>query len=607
MNSIEEIKREVLSRSNLVQEIRKDGHDLKRDGVHWVMRCPFHAEESPSFKIKDGEQHFHCYGCGAHGDIFDWSVNHAGRNGNKLCKKDFVMAVQAAAKRVGVEFEAKEEKPDKKTYTLEKLKACVAWQCSEHKDTLEDTYEYCNPDSLVIEHIIFRVRGSNGKKKILQAMPTEAGFVFGAPSEPRPIFNRSRIRDVQNVVIVEGENKVKALHKLGIVATCCSGGANAGLKADWSPLASKTLTFWRDYDEPGQKLQDEVISLLKQLEPAPEIYILDVTGLGLSEGEDCVDYISRLTGTEQERSSIVHGIISNAKSLGAFGELEREIEDAANGRRFNVPWTWFVTTQYTRALIPGSICIICGSGGSTKSFALIQNLRYWKNQGILAVALMLEDGLTFHLRRAFAQIVGKSSVTDDEWVKQNPDESRSLLALAKQELKDMEKYLEASSDPTAMTVEALLGWIEAKCREGCRVICIDPITAMIKGQFGFNDDFRFIMGAKKIIEKYRASLVLITHPRKAMQNAADKPNMDELSGGACYARFAHCIMALRALEEPAEVFVRRMGVLSSCQGNRTLTILKTRNARGKAAISLTFDETKLELIENGIPENPENA
>ncbi len=41
-------------------ELKKAGHEL-------CGLCPFHAEKSPSFYIFSGE-HFHCFGCGAHGD-----------------------------------------------------------------------------------------------------------------------------------------------------------------------------------------------------------------------------------------------------------------------------------------------------------------------------------------------------------------------------------------------------------------------------------------------------------------------------------------------------------------------------------------------------------
>ncbi len=44
--------------------------NLQRNGKSWTAPCPFHAERTPSFHVfKD---HYHCFGCGAHGDAFDW-------------------------------------------------------------------------------------------------------------------------------------------------------------------------------------------------------------------------------------------------------------------------------------------------------------------------------------------------------------------------------------------------------------------------------------------------------------------------------------------------------------------------------------------------------
>ena len=36
---------------------------------HGFMRCPFHADRTPSLKLYG--DHFHCFGCGAHGDVID--------------------------------------------------------------------------------------------------------------------------------------------------------------------------------------------------------------------------------------------------------------------------------------------------------------------------------------------------------------------------------------------------------------------------------------------------------------------------------------------------------------------------------------------------------
>ena len=32
--------------------------------------CPFHNEKSPSFSVNDENGFFHCFGCGASGDVF---------------------------------------------------------------------------------------------------------------------------------------------------------------------------------------------------------------------------------------------------------------------------------------------------------------------------------------------------------------------------------------------------------------------------------------------------------------------------------------------------------------------------------------------------------
>lgn len=49
--------------------------DLRRlrDGVY-LGRCPWHDDDSPSFYVYTADaddQHFHCFGCRAHGDAFD--------------------------------------------------------------------------------------------------------------------------------------------------------------------------------------------------------------------------------------------------------------------------------------------------------------------------------------------------------------------------------------------------------------------------------------------------------------------------------------------------------------------------------------------------------
>ena len=46
---------------------------LRREGRCWVGQCPFHPDHDPSFYVyTQGDPHYHCYGCQAHGDAVAW-------------------------------------------------------------------------------------------------------------------------------------------------------------------------------------------------------------------------------------------------------------------------------------------------------------------------------------------------------------------------------------------------------------------------------------------------------------------------------------------------------------------------------------------------------
>jgi DNA primase len=42
---------------------------LVRAGREWKACCPFHDEKTPSFSVNDEKGFYHCFGCGAHGDV----------------------------------------------------------------------------------------------------------------------------------------------------------------------------------------------------------------------------------------------------------------------------------------------------------------------------------------------------------------------------------------------------------------------------------------------------------------------------------------------------------------------------------------------------------
>lgn len=70
---------------------------LKRAGASYKALCPFHEEKTPSFMINKGDTHYHCFGCGAHGDAIAFLMN--------FQKLGFVEAIEALAERFGVVLE----------------------------------------------------------------------------------------------------------------------------------------------------------------------------------------------------------------------------------------------------------------------------------------------------------------------------------------------------------------------------------------------------------------------------------------------------------------------------------------------------------------------
>jgi 5S rRNA maturation endonuclease (ribonuclease M5) len=64
MSTIEEIKNSI----SLEEMFRRDGHKLIKSSGHFVCLCPFHLERTPSCAVFP--DHFYCFGCGLHGDLF---------------------------------------------------------------------------------------------------------------------------------------------------------------------------------------------------------------------------------------------------------------------------------------------------------------------------------------------------------------------------------------------------------------------------------------------------------------------------------------------------------------------------------------------------------
>ena len=71
--------------------------DLIKKGRNYFGLCPFHSEKTPSFSVAPDKQIYHCFGCGAGGNVFSFIVEHE--------KVTFVEAVQQLGEKYGIQVQ----------------------------------------------------------------------------------------------------------------------------------------------------------------------------------------------------------------------------------------------------------------------------------------------------------------------------------------------------------------------------------------------------------------------------------------------------------------------------------------------------------------------
>ena len=80
---------------------------LRKSGQNFVGLCPFHSEKTPSFAVHPVKQIYHCFGCGAGGDVFKFLM--------EMDKTDFPEAVRAVAEKCGIAIpQPRERSPEER-------------------------------------------------------------------------------------------------------------------------------------------------------------------------------------------------------------------------------------------------------------------------------------------------------------------------------------------------------------------------------------------------------------------------------------------------------------------------------------------------------------
>ena len=276
------------------------------------------------------------------------------------------------------------------------------------------------------------------------------------------------------------------------------------------------------------------------------------------------------------------------------------IGDAASGRIREIATPWKLVNNLARPLRTGTVTLLAGNIGASKTFAVLQILDKAITDGIPTAALFLEEDIDHYIHRFWAQKAGVAELTNLRFLKENADYAEQLAAEYAEYLDTIRPCINTTPDKL-MNHRQCVGWIETQASAGCKLIVVDPISALDdEGQKPWIIHKAFIDRVKKIAAAYRCAVLLTTHPVKQ----TSLPSMGEISGGAAFSRFCQYILWLENHPEKKSDIITDCGTIA-LKHDRTLYILKARNAPGVfKKIAFNFDKDTLTLCEVGLIKKP---
>jgi len=300
---------------------------LTRRGREYSGLCPFHNEKSPSFTVNEDKGFFHCFGCGAHGDVIGFEM--------RIANLPFPEAVEKLAQELGLEVPV--STPEERVRAVRESglhevmeSACVWFERQLRGPRGAEALDYLRrrglddetlarfrlgfapdsrdglktalmsderPESLLVEAGLLKKPEEGGTRdlfrgRVMFPITDRRGRVIafggrilgdGQPkylnSPDTPLFHkgrvlyglalaRSRARDLGKVVVSEGYMDVIALHRAGFdyaVAPLGTAMTEAQLEEVWKLSDEPILSF--DGDGAGiraaQRAADRALPLLK--------------------------------------------------------------------------------------------------------------------------------------------------------------------------------------------------------------------------------------------------------------------------------------------------------------------------------------------------------
>lgn len=286
-SDVDRLRRDV----SLVDLAASYGVKLQENGGEFEACCPIHAEDTPSFTIfpgRDGVQRFHCFGCGARGDVMDFvqqikgvglrdAVKILGGEVSKPNVKPKVFAARDVYADMSPLPAAGEIQVGKMVRLFNPKRRDTEWAFGKFVPKM--VFPYRNADGSLFGYVLRRDLPDGGKEtpmvmwcRLPDGSKGWSRFPF---PKPRPLYGLDQVGNAEQITIVEGEKCRDAMRAATGRAVVSWAGGTQGVKhADWSPLYGRKVLIWPDADAPGYETMHDIAARLSKKGCA--VRVLDV-------------------------------------------------------------------------------------------------------------------------------------------------------------------------------------------------------------------------------------------------------------------------------------------------------------------------------------------
>lgn len=280
-NDVERLRRDI----SLADTVASFGYRLDPNGYEFETCCPFHKEDSASFTIfpgrNDGIERFHCFGCGAKGDVLDFVMMAKGVNlpeairvldgrdtsrpnvaPRQISRPDPYAGITITETSAAIE-------PGKEVRLYNPKRAGHPSESGSFRPSM--VFRYGNLDGSLFGYVL-RHDLPGGKKETPMVMPVilpngnKRWSRFPFP-KPRPLYGLDALGNSRQVFVVEGEKCRDRLREAtGRTVVSWAGGTQGVKHTDWTPLAGRDVIMWQDNDGPGHQTADDIGAILQQID-----------------------------------------------------------------------------------------------------------------------------------------------------------------------------------------------------------------------------------------------------------------------------------------------------------------------------------------------------